>query len=105
MNLASLLESLEKVELSPTSIVIACVALVIVTLLMMREFLTWMVKTNRVRQDIHNLSVQIQSLEERLKVREIRSPILTSHEEPNFHFPLETKGESSSSPTLPTNNL
>ncbi len=100
MKLANLLETLENIELSSTSVIVAIIALIVVTILMLREFMTWMVKTNRVRQDIHDLSIQIQNLEERLKMQERPSTLIKSADglPENFSFPLEIKSET-------TNNL
>ncbi len=95
MKLSKFLESLEGIELSTNAIVIAIVALCIVTILMMREFFTWMVKTKRVRQDVTNLAAHLNRIEAKIDSLRIESvnTEATRVQGPYFNFPLEIKSE------------
>ncbi|OQW53448.1 MAG: hypothetical protein A4S09_07565 [Proteobacteria bacterium SG_bin7] len=95
MKLSNLLESLEGIELSTNAVIAALVALCIVTVLMLREFFTWMVKTKRVRQDINNIAFQLNRIEEKidsLRIQSVNTEV-TKVTGPYFNFPLEMKPE------------
>jgi hypothetical protein len=100
MKWTDLLEKLENIELSTNAIIIAVTALCVVTLLMAREFITWMVKTKRVRQDIHSLHVQLSRIEEKIDQLTMHRPAtdkLTA--EPHFNLNFDIKPDLGSSPT------
>lgn len=95
MDLNALLTKLESIELSTTTIVGAVIALLVVSLLMAREFMTWLTKNNLVRKELWYLQDRLNEIEAKISALENKPSAQKSTAEVQFDFPIEPSAQDS----------